>query len=434
MSAASAKGRAPRRHRLLWNTAGVAVVLAGIVAMLALWASSPQFERLVRRRLAAQLQNMTGGRVEIGSYHWRLSTLEAQADGVVIHGDEGPGEAPYARIESLRVHVSILGMFSPRIELRQVEIERPQIHIIFYRDGETNQPHPARGTTFSHSGVDELFRLHVNHLVVSNGVIDLDNRASYLDFQNRYEPLDFRADDVSAAMEHMPASAQSPEAYRVDVSTRDLNLARGGSLAGKIPPVHGVMKATLDLSRDAVNLRSFTLTASVPGAAVRTLQIRGALDHFSRPRWQANVIGELDMRLLNPVLGYKDAPEGLAALNLDCGGFEGQFHVDGTVRVKKGNYIVPGVVARDVDLTAHVHADQDALRITSINAQLAPGQTLTGEVLLDHWIAPTPRLVFESAPQEPATRGKLPHRTKSARARARRFRNRRPRPFRTRRF
>ena len=115
------------------------------------------------------------------------------------------------------------------------------------------------------------------------------------------------------------------------------------------------------------------------------------------------------MRLLNPVLGYKDAPEGLAELNLDCGGFEGQFHIDGTVRVKKGNYIVPGVVARDVDLTAHVHADQDALRITSINAQLAPGQTLTGEVLLDHWIAPTPRLVFESAPQEPVSRGKLPH-------------------------
>ena len=408
MSAPFAKVRAPRRHRLLWNTAGVAVVLAGIVAMLALWASSQQFERLVRRRLAAQLQNMTGGRVEIGAYHWRLATLEAQADGVVIHGDEGPEEAPYARIESLRVHVSILGVFSPRIELRQVEIERPQIHIIFYRDGETNQPHPARGTTFSHSGVDELFRLHVNHLVVRNGVIDLDNRASYLDFQNRYEPLDFRADDVSAVMVHMPASPQTPEGYRVDVSTRDLNLARGGSLAGKIPPVHGVMKATLDLSRDAVNLRSFTLTASVPGAAVRTLQIRGTLDHFSRPHWQANVTGELDMRLLNPVLGYKDAPEGLAAVNLDCGGFAGQFHFDGTVRVKKGNYIVPGVVARDVDLTAHVHADQDALRITSINAQLAPGQTITGEVLLDHWIAPTPRRVFESAPQEPATRGRLP--------------------------
>ena len=322
-------------------------------------------------------------------------------------------------------------MFSPRIELRQVEIERPQIHIIFYRDGETNQPHPAQPAASSRSGVDVLFRLHVNHLVVSNGVIDLDNRASYLDFQNRYEPLDFRApnDGLSAAMAHMPASAQTPEAYRVDVSTRDLNLARGGSLAGKIPPVHGVMKATLDLSRDAVNLRSLTLTASVPGAADRTLQIRGALDHFSRPRWQANVNGELDMRLLNPVLGYPGSAGRPGGVELDCGGFDGQFHADGTVRVKKGSYIVPGVVARNVDLTTNVHADQDALRITSINAQLAPGQAITGEVLLDRWILQ--RRGWCSSPLHKSPQlaeGCCIGRT--ARARARRLRNRRPRPFR----
>ena len=418
MSTAPAKEKAPRRRRrLLWNTAGVAVALAGIVAVLALWASSPQFERLVRSRLAAQLQNMTGGRVEIGSYHWRLRTLEAQADGVVIHGDEGPGEAPYARIESLHVHVSILGMFSPRIELRELEIDRPQIHIIFYRDGETNQPHPARPDTSSPSGLDSLFRLHVNHLAVRNGVIHLDNRAAFLDFQNRYEPLDFRADDVSTDLLHMPASAQAPEAYRVDASARDLNLARGGSLAGKIPPVHGVIKATLELSRDAVNLRSLTLTAAVPGAADRTLRITGSLQHFSRPHWQAGVAGALDMRLLNPVLGYPFAPQGLAMLNLDCGGIGGQFHIDGTVRIEKGSYVAPGVEARDVNATTQVHADQDALRVTSINAQLKPGETATGEVLLDHWLPPTPRLVLESAPVEPSTHSMPLHRKKDTRAR-----------------
>jgi translocation and assembly module TamB len=394
-TASSAKVRAPRRRRLLWNTAGVAVAIAGIVAMLALWASSPQFERLVRRRLAAQLQNMTGGRVEIGTYHWRLMKLEAQADGVVIHGDEEPTEAPYARIETLRVHFGILGVFSPRIELRQLEIDRPQIHLIFYRDGETNQPHPSHPVAPSHSGVDELFRMHVDHLVVKNGVIDLDNRAAYLDFKNRYEPLDFRADDVSTEMVHMPASAQTPEAYRVELSARDLNLARGGSLAAKIPPVHGEMKATLDLGRDAATLRSLTMTASVPGAADRTLKMTGSIEHFSRPQWQADIDGELDMRLLNPVLGYPDAPEGLALLNLNAGGYDGQFHIDGTVRVQKGSYIVPGIVARNVDLTTNIHADQDALRITSIHAQLAPGQVMTGEVLLDHWLPPTPGLVFE---------------------------------------
>ena len=145
MSAAPPKVAAPRRRRrMLWNTAGVAVVLAGIVTLLTLWASSPQFEELVRRRLATQLQNVTGGRVEIGSYHWRLLNLEAQADNIVIHGDEAPSEAPYARIDSLRVRFSILRMLSPRIELRELDITRPRIHLIFYRDGTTNQPHPVQ--------------------------------------------------------------------------------------------------------------------------------------------------------------------------------------------------------------------------------------------------------------------------------------------------
>ena len=98
----------------------------------------------------------------------------------------------------------------------------------------------------------------------------------------------------------------------MEVSLRDLNLARSGSLQGNIPPVHGVMKATLDLSRDSVTLRALKLSAAVPGAADRTLSVTDWLQHFSRPHWQAELAGELDMRLLNPVLGYHLAPEGLA--------------------------------------------------------------------------------------------------------------------------
>ncbi len=63
----------------------------------------------MRGRLAASLSKLTGGRVEIASFHWRLLSLEADAGGVVIHGREAPGEAPYAQIEHLRVELSVLG-------------------------------------------------------------------------------------------------------------------------------------------------------------------------------------------------------------------------------------------------------------------------------------------------------------------------------------
>ena len=71
-------------------------------------------------------------------------SLEAEADGLVIHGLEAPGEAPYAQVERLRVRVSVLGFWSPRILLRDLEILRPQLHLIVYPDGSTNQPQPRR--------------------------------------------------------------------------------------------------------------------------------------------------------------------------------------------------------------------------------------------------------------------------------------------------
>ena len=207
------RAAAPAAH--LWNTVGVAVVLAGIVAVLALWASSPQFEELVRRRLATQLQNITGGRVEIGSYHWRLLVWRRRRT-------TSSSTATKAQRSSLRAHRVTArarrhpGRVQPAHRTAPARHHRPQIHLIFYRDGETNQPHPGKPIASSRAGLDRLFRLHVNHLVVRNGGIDLDNRAAYLDFQNRYQPLDFRADDVSADMAHIPASAQRrrPTAWR----------------------------------------------------------------------------------------------------------------------------------------------------------------------------------------------------------------------------
>jgi len=77
------------RHLPL-TVAGTAVLLGAATVGLYFWASSAGFENLVRKRLVSRLETATGGRVEIGSFHWRLLSLEAEASGVVIHGLEGP--------------------------------------------------------------------------------------------------------------------------------------------------------------------------------------------------------------------------------------------------------------------------------------------------------------------------------------------------------
>ena len=180
---------------------GLAVLAALAAGGIFLWMSSEQFEGLVRKRLVAELEQSTGGRVEIASFHWRLLELEADAEGVAIHGREAAGEAPYASAERLRVRIGVENLWSPAVRLRELDIVRPTFHLIVYEDGSTNQPHPRRPRSFSSRDLNTLFDLRAGHVSVEQGIVDYDNRAAAFDFQNRWLPLDFEASDVALADE-----------------------------------------------------------------------------------------------------------------------------------------------------------------------------------------------------------------------------------------
>ena len=124
--------------------ASALLLLAITLVGLYFWASSASFQNLVRAELITRLESATGGRVEIASFHWNLLHLEAEADGLVIHGLEAPGEAPYAQAEQLRVRFKLLQIWNPHIRLRELAIIHPQIHLIVYPDGSTNQPQPRK--------------------------------------------------------------------------------------------------------------------------------------------------------------------------------------------------------------------------------------------------------------------------------------------------
>jgi translocation and assembly module TamB len=394
------------RHLPL-TVASAAVLLAITAAALYFFASSAAFENFVRARIILKLETATGGRVEIRSFHWNLLGLEAEADGVVIHGLEAPGEAPYAQAAQLRVRLSVLGFLSPRILLRDLEISQPQLHLIVYPDGSTNQPQPRKPEKPGKPALDRLFDLEAGRVEVEQGVLDYENRAAAFDFQDRHIPLDFAASDLSVRMTYQPAAGPNPrtpatdsdqrreypESYRIEAGARDLNLARGApSKLGKTQPpaVRGFFQATLDLTRAAATLRSLRITARSRGVADRTLEISGSLDDFAHPRWQAKAAGELDMRLLDPVTGYPFAPEGIAHLDLTGAGQAGVFRADGSVHVDNGSYIGTGVVATGVGLDAHLHADPEQLVITSIVARLRQGGQVDGDLSLTHWLPTLP--------------------------------------------
>lgn len=374
------------RHLPL-TAAGGALLLCILAVGAYFAASSAAFENLVRKRLIAEIESLTGGRTEIASFHWRLLHLEAEADGVVIHGTEDSGEAPYARIQSLRAEVSILGVFTPHILLRDLVITEPRVHLIVYRDGSTNQPHPRKPNNPRNSSLKTLFELQAGHVAVEQGLLNYDDRAAVFDFRNRYAPLDFEANDVSLVMRYMHAAHGMPEFYRIEAAARDLNLARDVTRKRTLR-VQGALQATVDLERNRFSLRSLTLTASAPGEKDHELQVAGVLENFTHPRWQAKAAGDFDMRLLEPATGYPDAPDGIAHVDLTAAGFAGAFDIDGGIHVEGGSYIGAGITATGIKLDARVHADRRQLLITQIVARLRQGGQIEGTVDLEPWLPP----------------------------------------------
>ncbi|MBS1805724.1 MAG: translocation/assembly module TamB domain-containing protein [Acidobacteria bacterium] len=381
--------RSRRRYlrRLFWGGSGLTVLLIIILVCLYFWASSSSFENLVRKRIIARFETATGGRAEIGSFRWSLPKLEADVDGLVLHGREAQSDAPYARVASLHVAISILDFWSPRILLRDLEIVKPEIHIIRYADGTTNQPQP--GVKSSSHPVDTLFDLQAGHIEVQHGLLDFDDRSDEVDdFQDRHIPLDFGANDVSLVMQYFSGSGANPEKYHLDANVHDLHLSRGQSSHPEAPPVEGQIQASVDILRNAVYLRSMQVTAHSKGSKDRQLNIAGELLDFTRPHWKATAQGELDLKLMEPATGYPNTPEGIAHLNLIAQGHQGEFRIDGAIHADNASYIGTGVFSRGVTLDARVHADPLHLQITNVTTRLKTGGQLEGDVLLDHWIAP----------------------------------------------
>lgn len=387
------KKRTGRIRRFLTRHLPIGVggaVLMGIAALIVLylWARTPQCERLVRRSLVRQAEAATGGRVEIKTFTWRPLRLEADAGGITIHGLEGAGEAPYAEIAELRVRLSILGLISPKVLLRELEISRPSLHLIVYADGSTNQPQPRRKKP-GKPALDTLFNLKAGHVAVDRAIVDFDDRAAAFDFQNRNAPLDLKAEDLSLVMGYVPAVRGAREHYHVEAEVRNLDLRRGARLSPN-DATNGRMKAVLDLTRTSAYLRSLEITSKEDKRSLTKLDITGSLEDFAHPRWQAKALGNLDLRLLNPATGYPFVPEGLAQLDLSGSGSAGQFRADGRVSVANGTYDGPGANARGVRLDARIHADQQQLLITSIVARLRQGGEIDGTLALQHWLPSNP--------------------------------------------
>lgn len=165
--------------RIIGWTSGslLALVLIVFVGGYALLRSS-RFHEYVVAKIEQTASEATGGRVQLQSYDVHLSKLTVNLYGIVIRGTEGPQQAPLLAADKLTAKLKVLSVLHHDVNLRELLVEHPVVHLVGDRDGRTNipSPNPPKGKTSQ----TNIFDLAVAHVLLSNGAVYYNDQKDVL--------------------------------------------------------------------------------------------------------------------------------------------------------------------------------------------------------------------------------------------------------------
>jgi len=351
----------PSRRKGRWvSYAAIGVATLAVLLLVAGYLASGWFQERMRRRVVAELEQMTGGRAELKSFRWKLSKLEFEARDLTIHGLESAGQVPYAHVDRLLVRLKILSLLRRQIGIRELELEHPVVHLIVYPDGSTNQPAPrTKASGGAVAGV--LFELAIDRLLVEHGE---------LLWNHQPVPLDFTARGLLATMTR--TGPQNTYEARIQVAAVDTKY-------GGFRPLHGKTDLQLGLAPGSAELRSFRLLSDNS-----VLEARGALTDFRDPKIQLTYDGAVDVVEFGALLRIPELRRGKLEINGHGTYHAPDFTFAGGLVLKGVEWREPGLRVPELTAAAKYSLTRDRLVISDLNAQTLGG-LVSGSVEVTNW-------------------------------------------------
>lgn len=169
---------------------------AGLLALLggAWYATTNSFQGYVRRRLVAEVERITGGHAQIGSFHIVPFHMQVEVRDITVHGSEAASDLPLAHADHLIAQVKVISLLRTQFGFHSLTLEHPVVHIAVAADGTTNIPViKALANVSEQRSLEQLFALSIDHLSVQHGE---------LIWADRKIPLDFTVDDTGLQMDY----------------------------------------------------------------------------------------------------------------------------------------------------------------------------------------------------------------------------------------
>ncbi len=279
------------RRVLVWTSGALVLLMLMLVAGGYLIIQSDWFREYVRQRIVQVAEDTTGARVELSGFEFNVAELSATVRGLVLHGSEGPDEAPFVVIDSATIGLRIVSVLERQIDLARLAVERPAVNIIVNPDGSTNVPGPNRppsGKLFT----ENLLDLKIGEYEINNGLVVYDNRSI---------PVNVRGEDLLLLMDY---DAQIP-AYTGALETGGVNIALPNR-----EPIETILSTGFTLRSTSIDLDGFRLATEDS-----YISATGRINDLRTADLNMQVTGAIDLAELQRRFDLPIRPEGTASID-----------------------------------------------------------------------------------------------------------------------
>ncbi len=87
--------------------------------------------------MIAEVERITGGRAEIGTFHVVPFHLQVEVRNITVHGKEAATDVPLAHADSLVAQLKVISFLRTEFGFRDLTLEHPVVHIAIGPDGTT---------------------------------------------------------------------------------------------------------------------------------------------------------------------------------------------------------------------------------------------------------------------------------------------------------
>jgi translocation and assembly module TamB len=341
----------------------------GLIAILAAawYVTTDSFQAYVRRRLVAEVERITGGRAEIGSFHVVPFHLQVEVRGITVHGSEGPEDVPLAHVDHLVAQVKVISFLRTEFGFSSVRLEHPLVHIVMAADGSSNIPAPkTRFQSGQGNPVEPLFALSIDHLSVQHGE---------LLWAGKRIPLDFTVLDTGAQMDY---------SYLRGRYEGRLALGKVDTVLENFRPFTWMTTVRFSLGTSFADVHSLKWNSGRSH-----VEVSGRISDFHNPRLDLSYEGHADLEELGAITRRHDLREGVAEFSGSGHWSAEEFTASGALALRDLTWQDDRLAVKKANASGDYAVTDQQLKVSKFQGKLFGG-TVSGEAQVDNWLHSIP--------------------------------------------